>query len=129
MITVTPEAARQVISAAEQGQMTHLSLRLAARRAADGSIEYGMGFDEANEDDLSFACEGIEVIMAPQFEALLNGATLDYVELNPGDSHFIFQNPNDAHYVPPGEGSCGSGSSGSGSGCGSGGCGSGGCSK
>jgi iron-sulfur cluster assembly protein len=128
MIKLTAEAARQIVNAAEQGQMTHLSLRLAARRGEDGSIEYGMGFDEVKDDDLSFNCEGIEVIMDPQFEGLLNGATLDFVELEPGDFRFIFLNPNDPHFMPPGDGdngSCGSGSKGGG--CGSGGCGSGGC--
>jgi iron-sulfur cluster assembly protein len=124
MIKLTPEAARQVIAAAEQGEMTHLSLRLAARRDADGTIEYGMGFDEVKDDDLSFNCEGIEVVMAPEFEGLLNGATLDFVELEPGDFRFIFLNPNDPHFTPPGEendGSCGSGAGGGG--CSSGGCG------
>jgi iron-sulfur cluster assembly protein len=130
MIKLTAEAARQIIAAAEQGQMTHLSLRLAARRGADGAIEYGMGFDEVKDEDLSFNCEGIEVIMDPQFEGLLNGATLDFVELEPGDFRFIFLNPNDPHFAPPGEGAeqggCGS-SGNTGGGCGSGGCGSGGC--
>ena len=123
MIKLTPEAARQIIAAAEQGNMTHLSLRLAARRGVDGSIEYGMGFDEAKDDDLSFNCEGIEVIMDPQFELLLTGATLDYVELEPGDYRFIFLNPNDPSFVPPGETTDGCGSNGGGCGSGSGGCG------
>lgn len=101
MITVTPEAAKQVMAAAEEGNMTHLSLRLAARRAEDGSIEYGMGFDEVADDDLSCNCEGLEIIFHPQYEQILAGATLDYVELNPGEFHFIFLNPNDPHFVPP----------------------------
>lgn len=119
MITVTPDAARQILIAAEQGGMQNLSLRLAARRQHDGSIEYGMGFDECAEDDLVFTCEGIEVIIHPTHEYLLTGATLDYVELEPGDFRFIFLNPNDPHFVPPGthQGGCDSGSSSGCSGC------------
>ena len=32
---------------------------------------------------------------------LLEGTTLDYVELEPGEHQFIFMNPNDANYTPP----------------------------
>ncbi len=113
MFKLTPEAAKQVRIAAEQGQCEHLSLRLAANKNPDGSLEYGMGFDEANDDDLILRCEGLEVIMAPQYEPLFEGAVMDYAELEPGQYHFIFLNPNDANYTPPaddgGAGGCGSG--------------------
>ncbi|MCK9530531.1 MAG: iron-sulfur cluster assembly accessory protein [Gammaproteobacteria bacterium] len=125
MITVTSEAAKQILAAAEQGGMQNLSLRLAARPLDNGSIEYGMGFDECSEDDLVFNCEGIEVIIHPSHEPLLAEATLDYVELEPGDFRFIFLNPNDPDYVPPGSDQDGCGSGGKSSGCG--GCGGGSC--
>ena len=32
---------------------------------------------------------------------LLEGTTIDYVELEPGEFQFIFMNPNDANYSPP----------------------------
>lgn len=117
MITVTPEAAKQIQMAAAQGGLEGLALRLAARPSAQGGLEYGMGFDDANDDDLSFTCEGVQVVLEAQYGPLLNGTTIDYVEIEPGQFHFIFMNPNDAG------GSCGSGGGG---GCGSGGCGSGG---
>lgn len=118
MITVTPEAAKQIQMAAAQGGLEGLALRLAARPSAQGGLEYGMGFDDANDDDLSFTCEGVQVVLEAQYGPLLNGTTIDYVEIEPGQFHFIFMNPNDAG------GSCGSG--GGSGGCGSGGCGSGG---
>jgi iron-sulfur cluster assembly protein len=121
MITVTPEAAKQIQMAAAQGGMEGLSLRLAARPGAHGGLEYGMGFDNSHDEDLSFNCEGVNVVFEPQYGPLLNGTTIDYVELEPGQFHFIFMNPNDT-----GGGGCGSGGGG---GCGSGGCGSGGCSS
>lgn len=113
MITVSPQAAKQIRLAAEQGGMEHLSLRLAATKKPDGSLDYGMGFDEVKDDDMVFNCEGIEVVFAPQYGPLLSQAVLDYVELSPGEYHFIFMNPNDANYTPSAEGGCGSGSCGS----------------
>lgn len=117
MIKVTPQAAAQIRQAATQNDAESLFLRIAARRGVDGSIQYGMGFDEQSEQDLSVNSEGVTVIIAPGHEELLNGAVLDFVELNPGDFRFIFINPNDN-----GGSSCSS-SSGAGGGCG--GCGGG----
>jgi iron-sulfur cluster assembly protein len=101
MITLTIEAAKQVRTAAAQSQSEGMPLRLAAKENPDGSLEYGLGFDEAKDDDMLFKCEGIEVIFAPQYGPLLNGATLDFVEITEGDYRFIFLNPNDKNYTPP----------------------------
>lgn len=104
MITVTPTAVEQIKNAADQGDMAHLSLRVAAKKNPDGSFEYGIGFDEATDDDMVFKCEDIEVCMAPESSPLLSGATIDFVELEPGEKRFIVLNPNDPDYVPPEEG-------------------------
>ncbi len=111
MITLTPAAIEQVRQSAEQSNAEGLALRLAARKNPDGSIDYGMGFDEPKDDDLLFKFKDIEVVMGGEYGPLLNGTTIDYVELEPGKFHFIFMNPNDANYQPPGEsGGCGGGS-------------------
>lgn len=114
MITLTPAAIEQVKNAAAQGGIEGQALRLAARKNSDGSMEYGMGFDEPTDDDLAFKFGDIEVVMGGEFGPLLNGTTIDYVELEPGQFHFIFMNPNDANYQAPEEnsGGCGSGSGG-----------------
>jgi len=112
MITLTDAAAKQILKSAEEGKMDNLALRLAAKQKPDGSMDYGMGFDEIRDDDMTFQCEGVEVVIAPEFGPLLKGATIDFVEFQPGDMRFIFMNPNDANYTPPaeeGEGGCGSG--------------------
>lgn len=119
MITVTNQAAEQILQAAVQSGAEGLPLRIAARRAEDGSIQYGMGFDEEKDDDLQIITSGITVLVSPGFRDLLDGATLDFVELNPGDPRFIFINPNDT-----GGGSCGTSNEGGGGG-GCGGCGGG----
>ena len=103
MFKVTPQAAEQVKTAAEQGGTGGMALRLAAQQRPDGSIDYRMGFDEGTEDDIRFNSEGVQIVMAPEYVPLLDAATLDFVEIEPGESQFIFLNPKDANYVPPAE--------------------------
>jgi iron-sulfur cluster assembly protein len=105
MMTITENAAKQILAAAEQSEAQGLSLRIAARRKTDGSIDYAMGFDHADGQDTQVHAHGVKVIVAPTSAELLQEAILDYVELAPGDFQFIFMNPNDPHYVPPKEGS------------------------
>lgn len=101
MITVTPAAAEQIKNAAKQSQAEGLPLRLAATRQPDGSIHYGMGFaDEENDQDLRYTCEGITIVVSPVSLDLLNKTEIDYVELENGEKNFIFKNPNDPNYTP-----------------------------
>jgi len=100
MFKVTEAAAQQVKSAAQQSGTEGMALRLAAQRHADGSYDYRMGFDEVTEDDIRFASEGVEIVMAPEFVPLLDNTTLDFVALEDGESQFIFINPDDANYSP-----------------------------
>jgi iron-sulfur cluster assembly protein len=100
MITVTPQAAEQIARSAEQSG-GGACLRLAARLDAKGAIEYGMGFDERAEGDAQLESAGVKLLISPGSAELLGGATLDYVELNPGEWRFIFINPNDPSHKPP----------------------------
>jgi iron-sulfur cluster assembly protein len=104
MITVTPPAAEQIRTSAKQGRMEGMPLRIAAQRQADGSIHYGMGFDDAQrEGDAQITSEGIDLVIAPTSAHLLQGTVIDYVELEPGKFDFIFMNPNDPNYTAPTE--------------------------
>lgn len=89
MITITPGAAEQIRRAAA-GAEAGAMLRVAARRAPDGSIDYGMGFDEWRDGDIRVLCEGVAVVIAAPSRLLLKGVTIDYVEVAPGDLRFIF---------------------------------------
>lgn len=119
MISVTPVAAKQIRQAAQQSGAEGLGLRIAAKRVADGSIQYGMGFDDQRDDDQQITSEGVLILVAPMSEVILKDTVLDFVELNPGEYQFVFINPNDVEAPSdnPKAGGCGSG------GCGSGGCG------
>jgi iron-sulfur cluster assembly protein len=101
MFKMTQAAARQVRTAAEQGGTDAMWLRLAAARKPDGAIDYRMGFDEPTEDDIRINCEGIKVLLTPEQVPLLDQAIMDFVELEPGQFHFIFLNPLDPGYRPP----------------------------
>lgn len=101
MFKLTATAAAQVLKAAHQGGTEGMSLRLAAAQKPDGEIVYRMGFDEYTEDDIRLTCEGVAVVMTPEQVPLLDQATLDYVEIEPGQFHFIFLNPKDPNYRPP----------------------------
>lgn len=117
MFTLTSTAAEQILRAATSQQAGDAPpcLRVAAK-IEDGEIVYGMGFDDEREHDEVIECHGVTLLIAPRSEKLLAGATLDFVELRPGEFQFVFINPNDPPIVETG---CASRSSGCG-GCGGG---------
>ena len=102
MISITPQAAAQILKSAQQSNVgEEISLRLAARLDAKGVLEYGMGFDAKADGDLLAVSQGINVLVSPGSAELLTGATLDFVEINAGEHRFIFINPNDSSHKPP----------------------------
>jgi iron-sulfur cluster assembly protein len=110
MFTLTAAAAARIRQAAVEGGMAELALRVAARRENDGSITYGMGFDEPGEGEQpSLQSDGVTVLIASSSRPLLQDTQLDFVELEPGEFNFIFV-PQVA--APRGKSGCGSCSSG-----------------
>ncbi|QMU62383.1 MAG: iron-sulfur cluster assembly accessory protein [Gammaproteobacteria bacterium] len=105
-IEVTETAANQIKKAAVESKLENTSLRIAATRNSDDSLHYGLGFDDIgsnSEKDHSFKSNGVEIVVADSSFELLNGTTLDYIELEPKQFHFVFLNPNDPNYTPPTE--------------------------
>jgi iron-sulfur cluster assembly protein len=122
MFSVTPSAAQEILSAAARSDAAGMALRVAARQVADGSIEYGMGFDDVREDDSPATFDGLTVLVGGPSQPLLEGTVLDYVEMAPGRFDFVF--------VPAREpvvAGCGAPATSPRAGCGSGGCSSGRC--
>lgn len=101
MINLTAEAAKQIRHSAKESNLQGLPLRLAGTRNEDGSIHYGMGFDDVKEEDTTYTSEGVDLVVSIASKDLLDGMTVDYVELEPGKPQFIFMNPNDKNYTPP----------------------------
>jgi iron-sulfur cluster assembly protein len=103
MFTVTKAAAEQIRKSARESNLEGMALRVAATRKSDGSFDYGMGFDDVNEEDIQFSSEGVKLVMSPAYVELLNETTMDFVEIEPGQHSFIFINPKDPNYSPPKE--------------------------
>ena len=120
MFTLTSAAARQIQQAASASESQQMALRVAARVDADGSMQYGMGFDDAKDEDMKLDLDGVAVVIASESQALLDNTVLDYVELTPGEFNFIFMDDSQAQDAPApvAKGGCGGGA------CGGGGCGS-----
>lgn len=118
MFSLTSAAAKQIQQAANASGANEMALRVAAKKDADGALQYGMGFDDPSEEDMKLDLQGIAVVINGESQELLFDTVLDFVELNPGEFNFIFMQASHP--------SCDTGSSGSG-GCGSGGCSGGGC--
>jgi iron-sulfur cluster assembly protein len=114
MFSLTSAAAQQIQLAAQASSAEHMALRLAAKLDSDGSLQYGMGFDEPDDDDLKLNLEGVSIVIGTEHQPLLEETTLDFVELEPGEFNFIFVDGRQSKGVTSG-------------GCSSGGCGSGGC--
>lgn len=93
MFNVTPQAAEQIKQATPPSDSEVLALRIAARTLPNGDIDYGMGFDEQREFDLEIAIQGVNILIGPNSRDLLEGITLDFVELEPGQFNFIFIPP------------------------------------
>ncbi|HPE62313.1 MAG: iron-sulfur cluster assembly accessory protein [Thiothrix sp.] len=101
MINITPVAAGQILSSAQEGGVENLPLRIAIERRDDGRFHYVMGFDDQQrEGDQGFESAGVQVVMDPISIGLGQGMMLDFVELD-GQMEFIFLNPNDPGYRPP----------------------------
>ena len=113
MFSVTPTASQEILAAAARSDAAGMALRVAARQVADGSIEYGMGFDEPREGDMPLQIRGVDLVIAPPSQPMLDGVVLDFVEIAPGRFNFIF-NPEAADAAEaaadkPAKKACGSG--------------------
>ncbi len=100
-IKVSEEAAKQIEAAATQSGATDLPLRIATARTPEGGLDYKMGFDEegVQEGDSQDQAGSVVVIVSADDQPLLEGTTLDYVEIEQGQFHFIFDNPNDPSHT------------------------------
>jgi iron-sulfur cluster assembly protein len=109
MLSLTTAAASQIRRAAAEAGGADWALRVAAKRERDGSITFGMGFDEPREGDMPLQVQGVNVVIAPPSQPMLDGIVLDFVELEPGQFNFIFTPEAEAAEKPAkacGNGGC-----------------------
>ena len=101
MITVSPEAAAQILVSAKESKAESLPLRLAVHQKSNSTFHYVMGFDEKSKDgDVTIESEDVKIVIDSESQKLAIGLKLDYVDLE-GNQEFIFMNPNDPAYSPP----------------------------
>lgn len=101
MITVTENAQNRIREIAADSGAEGMALRIAARVEQDGSMEYGMGFDQATDADRQLSFGELTIIVAENCAELLDEAVLDFVEIEDGQMDFIFFNPNDPNHKQP----------------------------
>ena len=102
MIKLTDQALEQIKLSVEQGSNASMPLRIAIKRQDDGSFHYAMGFDDQRLPGDSFVnVDEVSMVVSETSKALVDGMTIDFVELEPGKTEFIFLNPNDPDFVPP----------------------------
>lgn len=102
MISLTSAALEQIKLSSAQSEIDSMPIRIAIKEQDDGSFHYAMGFDEQRlpgDNFLNF--DGVDLVVSQTSKDLAEGMTIDFVELEPGKSEFIFLNPNDPTFVPP----------------------------
>ncbi len=116
MISLTKQAAEQIRASAAESGADNLGLRIAARVNDAGMLEFGMGFDEERSNDSAVDSWGVTLLINAQSKPYLDDVTIDFAEVNPGESRFVFSKASSGGGC--GTGGCGSGGCGSGGGCG-----------
>lgn len=101
IITFSPAALKQIKKNVQESEHSGLALRIAAQMTANENVQYGIGFDEAKEEDTLFENDGFKIIISPDCLELLHGTHIDFVEIENEQHHFIFLNPNDPSYKAP----------------------------
>lgn len=91
-ITLTSSATKRIASQIAQNQA--FGLRLGVKKSGCSGYSYVMDFaDSANDDDLVFEQDGVNVVVDKQSLELLSGMELDYVSEGLNQT-FKFRNPN-----------------------------------
>lgn len=109
MLSLTTAAASQIRRSAAGAGSAEWALRVAARRENDGTITFGMGFDEPREGDMPLQLQGVNLVIAAPSQPMLEEIVLDFVELEPGQFNFIFTPEAEATEKPAkacGNGGC-----------------------
>ena len=121
-VNLSERAAEEISSLLKRQDKAEAALRVFVSGGGCSGLNYGMAIDdEVEEDDFTFTCHGVKVVVDPHSMPYIKGASVDYVEDVMGGG-FKIDNPNAVR-------SCGCGSSfstedapeeTSGGGCGSG---------
>lgn len=117
-ITLTPTAAQAIKDLISERNFTGYALRVFVSGKSCSGLQYGMALDnEIRPQDLTGACEGVNLVVDEISIQYMQGSVIDYVDDETGKG-FKIDNPNVISTACGAEG-CGQGST---SCCGSDGC-------
>ncbi|HOL36448.1 MAG TPA: hypothetical protein PLZ50_07320 [Rubrivivax sp.] len=108
MFSITPRALAELQAAVARSEAHGMALRIAARERADGSIQFGMGFDEERENDQAVRLQELTVLLGASSRPHLLRTVLDCIEVERGRYDFVFRPQSGADGRDAGQGSgCG----------------------
>lgn len=93
MITLSPRAARQVLSMQQELSEPSKRLRVFVESGGCSGFQYGMSFDELKEGDQQFTSEGVTLLVDPASLAYLSGSVIEFDDGLQGKG-FEIRNPN-----------------------------------
>lgn len=100
-LSLTENAAKQIRESAVQSGSPDTAIRFAVEKLDSGQLRYAMGFDDVEDsEDVAYQSQGVNIVVATNSVELLQGTTMDFVELDSGEKQFVFLNPNDPNYKP-----------------------------
>lgn len=93
-VTLTPRAARQIGRIRESENLDeNLYLRVAVEGGGCSGLNYKLGFDVRNEEDVEVESEGVAIVVDPRHLMYLDGIQVDYPD-GLDARGFTFDNPN-----------------------------------
>lgn len=93
MIHLTESAAKQIQELKKENEAENLPLRLVVEGGGCSGFQYGMGFDEPQEDDVQLTSGGVSLVIDPHSYEHIKGITIDFNDGLHGKG-FEFTNPN-----------------------------------
>ena len=93
MITLTENAITQVEEYLQDEENKGKSLRIFVEGGGCSGYQYGLAFDDANEDDATLTFGPVSVVVDSMSAALIKGAEVDFVDGLQG-SGFKVSNPS-----------------------------------
>lgn len=100
-IELTPKAADQIRKVASEQELDLQNERLRVGVTGEGpQRRYSLDLEDvANEDDKVFESHGIKVVCSAKDQSALNGAVIDYRQVEGGAAGFTFDVPDQKHIL------------------------------
>jgi iron-sulfur cluster assembly accessory protein len=92
-VSITEKAAEKVRAAMDKQGKPDYALRLYVSGGGCSGFQYGLAFDQKNNDDELIEAHGVRIVIDHESAKYLDGSEIDYVESVMGE-RFKVSNPN-----------------------------------